>query len=201
MFVSDLVFGERGYIKGLCRLCGRQTIEGFPLYDCISERFTMNIFYAGDCLCPGCAYLVKTQELRRHSWVLTREGLQFLKASEVFQTLFDPPEPPFAIHVIVSGKKPTYLRLRFAATNRQKYLFSYEGSDTLVLFDREIALEYAEIVKEALAIGLPKRELKTGVLSPSSVQKLAERGASDLFGKIKEIAPNPLWEVLVHVGA
>lgn len=194
----EIVPVEVGKVRGRCALCNRETDEGLPIHDCVSDRFTLwSALMAGNCFCPGCAYLIRNQDLRRHSWVASNDGLVFLRRAEVLSVLLAPPQPPFAIHVTVVGKKPTYIRLRTPATDRHVFFLSYEGSDYPILFHHEEAQAYAKLAQEALALGLPREELKTGVFSPSSFQKAL--GEEELLAKIRQIAPNPLWEVIVHV--
>jgi hypothetical protein len=194
----EIVPVEVGKVRGRCALCNHETDEGLPIHDCVSDRFTLwSALMAGNCFCPGCAYLIRNQDLRRHSWVVSNAGLVFLRRDEVLTVLLEPPQSPFAIHVTTAGKKPTYLRLRFAATARDVFLFSYEGSDYPIFFRHDEAQAYAKLSQEALALGLPREELKEGNFSPSSVRKAL--GKEELLAKIRQIAPNPLWEVIVHV--
>jgi hypothetical protein len=99
--------------------------------------------------------------------------------------------------VTTAGKKPTYLRLRFAATDRYAFYFSYEGSDYPIFCLADEARAYAQLATKALGLGISREELKAGVFSPSSIQKAL--GREDLLWAIRQIAPNPLWEVIVHV--
>jgi hypothetical protein len=87
--------------------------------------------------------------------------------------------------------------LRFATTDRYSFHFSYEGSDCPIFSRHEEAQTYARLATEALALGISREELKAGVFSPPSIQKAL--GREDLLQAIRQIAPNPLWEVIVHV--
>ncbi|CAI1494226.1 conserved protein of unknown function (plasmid) [Thermococcus nautili] len=189
LYLSDLLQPEKGDKAGVCVVCGRETKHGHSIP--FSEKFTnWPQLQAGEVICEHCYPLVKNQDFRRHSWVLSKEGVRFLKRDEVLDVLLNPPEPPFGIYVTKTRKKQGFLRL-VTRTNysRSRYFIAFD--DELIFVDRAVLKEMVEVGRKALELGFTKTELLSG-------PKIAHRVYSDIVKKIEEFRGNPLWEVVVY---
>lgn len=191
----------KGNIKGICVVCSNETEQGLPLKECVSDNFTgWSYFFAGNCMCPECAFLFSDQTFRRKSWVASLQEFKVFKNDEAQQILFNPPEPPFFIHIAKTGQKQTWLTcIHRVAYNPHKYFFSHEKYDVPILFERNKAEMYTHIIAEAMARGLTKTELTTGEFSTKTWQKAIEGGYRDFLREVSKFKGDILWEVLVDV--
>lgn len=191
----------KGEIKGTCVVCSRETEEGVSLKDCVSGNFTgWSYFFSGNCMCPECAFLFSDQTFRRKSWVASLQEFKVFKNDEAKQILFNPPEPPFFIHVAKVGQKQTWLScIHRVAHNPHKYFFSHEKYDVPILFEQHKAEIYIQTIAEAMAKGLTKTELTTGEFSTKTWQKAIEGGYRDFLREVSKFKGDILWEVMVDV--
>lgn len=192
---------EEGNIKGICVVCSGETYKGLPLNKCISSNFSgWGYFFAGNCMCPECAFLFSDQTFRRKSWVASLTGFRIFKNDEATNILFSPPEPPFFIHIAKIGQKQTWLScIHRVACNRNRYFFSHEKYDVPVLFERDKAQLYLDKAVHALNLGITKTELSTGEFKPKTWAKAFQKNFADFLKEVSRFKNNPLWEVIVDV--
>jgi len=192
---------QTGNTKGVCVVCGAEVNNGIPLKECVSDNFTgWSYFFSGNCMCPECAYLFSDQTFRRKSWVASLQGFKVFKNDEAQQILFNPPDPPFFIHIAKTGQKQTWLScIHRVAHNPHKYFFSHEKYDVPILFEHDRAATYIQIIAEAMAKGLTKTELTTGEFKMKTWQKAIEGGYRDFLRELAKFKGDILWEVLVDV--
>lgn len=190
-----------GNISGTCVVCSCETDRGLRVKDCVSGNFTgWNRFFAGNCMCPECAFVFSDQTFRKRSWVASPAGFRTFKNDEAAGILFDPPEPPFFIHIAKQGQRQTWLScMHRVAAGKDRYFFSHENYDVPVLFDRAQAREYLAKVLLALERGLTKTELLTGQAKPKTWRKAFENGWADFLREITRFKGDLLWGVMVDV--
>lgn len=190
-----------GNIDGTCVVCGKHTDRGVPLKECVSDNFTgWSYFFSGNCMCPECAYLFSDQTFRRKSWVASLQGFKVFKNDEAQQILFNPPDPPFFICIAKTGQKQTWLScIHRVAHNPHKYFFSHEKYDVPILFEREKAQVYVDIIAKAVELGISKTELTTCEFKMKTWQKAIESGYRDFLRELTKFKGDILWEVLVDV--
>lgn len=191
----------KGNIFGTCVVCCNETDAGVPLKDCVSDNFTgWSYFFSGNCMCPECAFLFSDQTYRRKSWVASETEFRTFKNDEALQILFNPPKPPFFIHLAKTGQKQTWLScIHRVAQNPHKYFFSHEKYDVPILFEVEKAKQYIDIISKAMSLGLNKTELTTGEFKPKTWQKAIEGGYRNFLKEVSKMKGNILWEVMVDV--
>ncbi|WP_029688053.1 hypothetical protein [Thermoanaerobacter sp. A7A] len=192
---------QTGNIKGVCVVCGTEVDNGIPLKECVSDNFTgWSYFFAGNCMCPECAYLFSDQTFRRKSWVALLHGYKVFKNDDAQQILFNPPDTPFFIHIAKTGQKQTWLTcIHRVAHNPHRYFFSHEKYDVPILFEHDRAATYIQIIAEAMAKGLTKTELTTCEFKMKTWQKAIESGYRDFLRELTKFKGDILWEVLVDV--
>ena len=183
---------------GRCVACGMDTTSGTPAQ--LSNTFTTAYkLYAGSVLCPHCAPLFKEQSLRRRSWVVSQTEFRYIQRSEWLTTLTEPPEPPFAIYLTLSGQKYGYLSLiRRISTNRDRYWLATDWQESPLLIHRAQLAELIPIVQQLRARGVPKTQLLTAQFNPTTVAKAIKEGWDTMLGTIEHLRGNPTWEVIVY---
>jgi len=190
-----------GETAGVCVVCCRETERGLPVKKCVSGNFTgWSYLYAGNCMCPECAFLFSDQTFRKRSWIASPAGFRTFKNDEASDVLFDPPEPPFFIHIAKQGQRQTWLTcLNRIACNPNRYFFSHEKYDVPILFKRDKAEAYTSKVARALELGIRKTELLAGEFKPKTWQKAFQQGHQDFLRELAKYKGDPLWEVIVDV--
>jgi len=191
-----------GDISGTCVLCSRPTEQGQPIKKVVSNNFMgWASFLSGNCFCPECAYLFSDQTFRKKSWVASPTGgFVAFKNDQAQEALFNPPEPPFFVYIAKMGHKQAWLScLHRVGHNPNRYWFAHEAYDVPILFERQQATEYAQLVAEALEFGLNKTELRTGQFKMKSWEKAYQQGRADMLRRLGALKGDPLWEVIVDV--
>lgn len=193
---------RKGTIKGVCVVCNGETDYGLPLSECVSDNFTgWSYFLSGNCMCPECAFLFDDQIFRRKSWVASLSfGFKTFKNEEALKILFDPPEPPFFVHIAKIGQKQTWLTcIHRVALSKRNYFFSHEKYDVPILFDFNKAQVYVDVVRKALELGITKTELLSGEFHMKTWQKALEGGYRSFLHELAKFKGDILWEVIVDV--
>lgn len=191
-----------GEINGTCVICCQETEQGVSIKQCVSGNFMgWSYLFAGNCMCPKCAFLFSDQTFRRKSWVASPKGFWTFKNDEAANVLFNPPEPPFFIHLAKLGQRQTWLAcLHRVAHNRNRYFFSHEKYDVPILFERSKAELYADKVLKALELSISKTELLAGEFKSKTWKKAFQSGHQDFLRELAKFKNDPLWEVIVDVG-
>lgn len=189
----------KGSIAGTCVMCSCDTDEGLKVP--VSDNFTgWNRFFAGNCMCPECAVLFSDQTYRKKSWVAAPGFFATFKNDEAKDILFNPPGPPFFIHIAKQGQRQSWLAcLHRVAHNPNRYWFSHESYDVPVLFEREKAGHYVELAVRALDLGVTKTELRTGEFKPKTWKEAYEHGYQDFLRELAKLKSDLLWEVMLDV--
>jgi len=193
-----LPFRTTGDCTGKCIACGRHTARGIParLPDTFTAAYKL---YNGSTLCECCAPLFKERSLRNRSWVASRTEFRYIQRNEWRAALIEPPEPPFAIYLTLSGQKYGYLPLiRRISTNRDRYWLATDWQESPILIHRAQLAELIPIAQQLRARGVPKTQLLTAQFEPTTVAKAIKEGWEALLGTIEQLGGNPTWEVTVY---
>ncbi len=191
----------KGNITGICVMCGQETNAGIPLKNCVSDNFMgWNSLFAGNCMCPHCAFLFSDQVFRRKSWVASPEEFRTFKNVEASEILFNPPNPPFFIYIAKIGQRQSWLCcIDRVAGNRNRYFLSHEHYDVPILFERDKAEGMLSKILESLSLGISKTELRSCVFKMKTWEKAYKEGFTDLLRELEGYKQNLLWEVMVDV--
>jgi len=186
--LSELFEPKPGDKKGQCVVCGCTTEKGHKID--FSNNFTAwPDLQAGNVICEYCYALVRDQQYRRKSWVVSKEGVKFLKKDEILDVLLNPPEPPFGIYITKSGKKQGFLKIINRVNySRKHYFIAFE--DNLIYVDVELLKRMVEVAKTARSLKFSKTELLQGA-------RTYHWEHEELCGSIEELKNMPLWEVVV----
>ena len=193
-----LPFRMTGGCEGKCIACGKQTARGIParLPDTFTAAYKL---YNGNTLCEYCAPLFKERALRSRSWVASQNEFRYIQRSEWLATLVEPPEPPFAIYLTLSGQKYGYLSLiRRISTNRDRYWLGTDWHESPILISRVQIAEFIPIAQQLRMHGVPKTQLLTAQFSPAVVAKAIQEGWEALLSAVEQLSGNPTWEVIVY---
>ena len=176
-----------GNLKGKCVVCGFSTEKGHPVN--FSENFTAwNLLQEGNCICEHCFALLKNQDYRRHSWIATLDGIEFLKRDEILPKLLDPPIP-FAMYITKTGKKQGFLHL-INRVNYSKNHYFLAFDDELIHVNRKTLEEMVKVAEQARKLGFTKSDLYDPRVKLWKHRDLCER--------ILRFRNNPVWEVVVY---
>ena len=193
---------KQGNVQGVCMICNRETEVGLKIKEVVSGNFTgWSMLQSGDCVCPECAIIFSDQTFRKKSWVVSeKSGFKVFKNDEAAEIMFNPPEPPFFIHIAKQGQKQTWLYcLHRVATSNKRYFFSHEAYNVPIFFEREKAENYLQKAKYALQLGVTKRELIAGEYKMTTWRRAYEQGYNDFLKELSGYKKDLLWEVMVDV--
>jgi len=196
--ISGLLPPTYGNLKGECVLCGRHTESGHPVE--FSENFTSyNLLREGDCICEHCYTLLKNQEFRRRSFVLSREGVRFLSREECREVLLSPPDPPFFIYITQSGQRQGWLSaMHCVSYSRERFWVSTDFVGHFLVNLQELK-RMDGLIADLRKAGVSKGALRSGELSAVEYRKLFEKNLSHLWNEVRAYVKTPEWEVLCYV--
>jgi len=196
--ISHLLPPTHGKLSGECVLCGRSTESGHPVE--FSENFTSyNLLREGSCICGHCYTLVKNQEFRRKSFVLSKEGVRFLSRAECREVLLSPPDPPFFIYITQSGQRQGWLSaMQCVSYSKEKFWVSTDFVGHFLTNLRELK-KMDELIWDLRKAGVSKNSLRSGTLSAVEYRKLFEKNLTHLWGEVREYVKTPSWEVMCYV--
>jgi len=227
-----------GNIQGTCMFCGKEAMGFQP--EISDSFTNANICSGGSVICPECNYMNRAEipgakqsagKLHRaNMWYVTEKGIGVIRfpkkggqagprdLSDIFRLpertprsiLTDPPEPPFAIYLTRSWKKPgwqTMLRANGGvATSRDLFPvgFDYE----VIYVDRarlHLDLAYIDMLRTDPSkpgkVLLTKRELSSGKIGAGSVARMIDAGLDvrSIVGDLRKKANDPGWGLAVYV--
>jgi hypothetical protein len=165
-----------------------------------SDNFTAyNFLREGDCICEHCYTLLRNQEFRRRSFVLSKEGVRFLSRLECREVLLSPPEPPFFIYITQSGQRQGWLSaMQCVSYSRERFWVSTDFVGHF-LANLEELRRMDELISELRRGGVSKNSLRSGTLSAAEYRKLFEKNLTQLWDMAREYVKTPSWEVLCYV--
>lgn len=187
-----------GEIKGTCCVCGKDTERGHkkPFSDNFSG-YSYLVF--GNCVCPYCYAFFKNQNLRRKSWVVTKEGIVFLKRLDCLQYLLNLPSPPFFFYITKSGQKQGWLSaLKIINYSRERFCISTDWVGHFFV-DRKQAELFYELIRVLREKGASKTAIRTGEWTIFAYRKAVEGGYEKMIIEAKKYVKEPLWEVICYV--
>jgi len=179
-------------------LCGRYTKSGHTIQ--FSEKFTSyNLLNEGNCICEHCYTLLKNQEFRRRSFVLSREGVRFLSRAECREVLLSPPSPPFFIYITQSGQRQGWLSaMQCVSYSRERFWVSTDFVGYFLANLQELK-RMDGLILELRKAGVSKNSLRSGILSAVEYRKLFEKNLTHLWDNAREYVKTPSWEVMCYV--
>jgi len=189
---------QKSNISGSCIFCSRETAEGWKVDKTVSNNFTAwSNLSDGQCACEYCYTMLKDPNCRRRSWAINPTEYIAIDKTNRKQILFNPPEPPFFIHLATSGQKQTWMG-SFNKINysKNKYIFTIESHGE-VFWDIAIAKDYDKLILAGLEKKLTKTEL-TQVFKLKTYENAIKDNFLDLLKQIESCRRNRLWEVLVY---
>ncbi len=196
--ISSFLSPTYGKLSGECVLCGRRTERGHPVE--FSDNFTAyNLFREGNCICEHCYTLLRNQEFRRRSFVLSRDGVRFLSRVECREVLLCPPDPPFFIYITQSGQRQGWLSaMQCVSYSRERFWVSTDFVGHFLVNLQELR-RMDELILELRKVGVSKNSLRSGTLSAVEYRKLFEKNLTHLWDMAREYVKTPSWEVLCYV--
>ena len=169
-FVASHFDLEEGDKEGRCIFCGHHTEKGFPIK--LSDNFTAwSSLQAGEAICPACNYMLRHQEFRRRSWLVTAKAVEFKKAREMLQYILEPPDPPFAIYVTLQGKKHGWIQLNQVGVNYSSSRYFVGFEENVILVSRDLAKAIYSRAKKLREMKVSKAELLAALPKPKTVMK------------------------------
>lgn len=207
MILTDLIarhIGEQpGTDAGTCYICGRRTDHGHRQPP--SSLFTdWARCVGGDVRCPACSACLSHRSVRHVPWLVTTEAFRpHTKADHgwLWQTIMDPPEPPYALYVTRSGQKQGWLAIVHQVSQSRAMAIGTDWTDAPVwITDRERAT-LGPLILRLRERGVGKRDLARGVSFAKTWQDAIANGWDDDLIAAKRQAGNPAWEVMVSASA
>lgn len=200
MIVTELAIKspEKGDIKGMCTVCGKDTIEGKE--NPFSGTFTGYSYLThGNCTCPHCYAFFKNPNFRKKSWIATNQGTNFIKKNECKNFILSPPKPPFFLYITKSHKRQGWLSaLKYISYSKDKFYISTDWIGHF-LADKNKANIMIKLIEELRRNKIMKKSLTSGVYTMKETRLSIENNYHDLIKKSKEYTKQQLWEVLVYV--
>lgn len=158
---------------------------------------------------------------RANMWVASLEGMAVVRfprkekegdegprdLSSVFvlgertprSVLLDPPEPPFAIYLTRTWKKPGWQSMVRAnggvSMSRDVYLCGFDYDPVMV--DRKLLAEYLAEIDALREKKVSKTELSSGQLGIRSLERIHFDG--NVVRRLRDVASDPLWSLAVYV--
>lgn len=115
---------EAAEAAGACCLCGAANakLDRKPF---IKEGFTnLDRLMAPEspAICEACAYMFVLPKLRQSSWAATESHMIWLRREDLWDLLWSPPAPPFALYVTTSYKKHGSFKTRVNHSQKSYYI-------------------------------------------------------------------------------
>lgn len=115
---------EAAEVAGACCLCG-STDGRYDRKPFIKEGFTnLDQLKAADSqsICPACASMFTLPKLRQSSWIATGGEMIWLRREDIWDYLWTPPRPPFAMYATTSYKKHGSFKTRVNYSSNRFYV-------------------------------------------------------------------------------
>ena len=196
-----------------CCLCHRQPdgmTTGHQRKDVISNTF-MDVGYLRftNEICEYCAVCLgygkpRTEHIKNYSYLSTQDALIRLKREDIWQHLFNPPEPPFVFAVTYNHKKHTSFR---APVNLSREHYTVCTENELIEVQPSAIRELAQVIQDWYTVckdtaQAPTWFTKAEILSGcDNFKRIEEYGTAKYFKQDAVIVPyrcTPLLGLLVH---
>ena len=196
-----------------CCLCHRQPdgmTTGHQRKDVISNTF-MDVGYLRftNEICEYCAVCLgygkpRTEHIKNYSYIANEYSLVRLKREDIWQHLFNPPEPPFVFAVTYNHKKHTSFR---APVNLSRDVFHVCTENEVIEVRPAAIAELAQVIQDWYTIckdttQAPTWFTKAEILSGcENFKRIEEYGTAKYFKQDAVIVPyrcTPLLGLLVH---
>lgn len=190
---------ERGHFAGICWLCGESTDAGHPRRKVIKPTFTdAGVARApwSDVVCEACAWAISYRSLRNYSILASPAGLRHPTRTEIREVLLEPPEPPFALCVAVSGQKWLHLKAR-VALSREAFPALLEETPVIVHPAAFAAL--LGPAEELYAGGFTKAEIASGRYLAHRIQAFGIGRWEALEARVAPARGSRFLDLALHV--
>ena len=185
-----------GREKGTCTICLQPTEHGFKIRQILSDKFADydKFVHISNIVCEYCATFLKDERFRRKSWVITRGNVIFLSRQEVKKYLLEPPEPPFAVYISLTGKKHGWLNLLWKV-NYSRDILHIGLEDVVVTCRLEELKEAIELVEQARKRKATKTEIEK--LNVRLLQKVGR----EIYERLRETRERNegIWKIALAV--
>ena len=196
-----------------CCLCHRQPdgmTTGHQRKDVISNTF-MDVGYLRftNEICEYCAVCLgygkpRTEHIKNYSYIANEYSLVRLKREDIWQHLFNPPEPPFVFAVTYNHKKHTSFR---APVNLSRDVFHVCTENEVIEVRPAAIAELAQVIQDWYTICKDTTQAPTWFTKAEILQgcdnfkRIEEYGTAKYFQQDAVIVPyrcTPLLGLLVH---
>lgn len=152
-----------------CWLCGGLTHgRGMLKADRITDMFS-DLFLAAwpesKSLCMACSALQSQKPFRLYSSLITEQGVRHVARATWAEVLANPPDPPWAACLAVSGQKHLFFKTQI---NRQNNIVCVQMEDLPVRFTPDELRDLLEVVERLYAV-FTKDEILTGAYSSGRI--------------------------------
>jgi len=173
-----------------CGFCGR-VAPAQKAWKALKNTFTNGDELHSEFICDACVFCLNDKRTRS-SFVATRGEFRRLLRSEIWPTLLEPPEPPFALYLTVSGKKHGLFRQRLA-TSRDSYQVVAE--ELVGHFDRRSSARWMRHLIDLTHAGVRRATLETGKYGSGDYIAAMDM-IRDLEPALKPVRGSDLWAIV-----
>lgn len=116
-------------------------------------------------LCAACLVAFKDETLRKQSWAASlEEGLTLFGSQDprLYDTLLEPPSPPFAIGIRPPGATTAKHMAIRARVNHSRDLYWVQYGEDTVLLSREMLSTWDAALKRLIALGAEYGQIANG---------------------------------------
>lgn len=200
-FITTVKETKASKKQGICTFCAQDRM-GYDGIEMMGElkfftRYQDMELYGG-LVCYDCYNVLRCQKTRSRHWIASKNEWQFLKREEIIPVILGYPNPPWALYVTESHKKHGWIR--------GMYAINYGNNSSINIIHEEFILEttiseierMSGLVKELLDAGFTKGQIK-GNWSPTSLNKIMEKGLYHVYLEVKQFQDTPFLHVVTYL--
>lgn len=179
-----------GSQKGVCKMCGQETVKGFKSKDIIKDaRFTnfdelKNI--KSNVVCESCCACMKSAQLRRSSYIADEEKITYLAKNDIENYVFQLEKTVkgnFVVCVTESFKKHTSFKAT-VNTDTRRYVITTENYK--FVFDVEKMKKVYDVMNK-MYLYFSKNEILTGEYESFFISDYIKENSLNEFYSNEEI--------------
>lgn len=187
--------------SGRCMVCGKEITEGVPWKKVVGGSFTnWDEFMSPSSthVCKECAVTLMTgdiaTQLRRSSFIVTEQGVEFFPNSDLAAKIFNPPEPPFIFCVTFSFKKHNAFH-SMISFSRDRYHIRQENQ--LIDIELDKARKLFAAMTRFYYGGFTKQEIQNEEYHPKRIMDFGLFKFEELETILSFERGSPLFELLI----